>query len=150
MQKIASILCGLCLVAWLPLANATLPAAVDGQALPSLAPMLDRVTPAVVNISTVSQVRREDHPLLRDPFFRRFFDLPSERQRRRAQSLGSGVIVDARNGYVLTNHHVIDKADEITVTLHDGRELAAELLGPIQRPTSRCCRSRQRTSRRSR
>jgi Do/DeqQ family serine protease len=129
MQKIASILCGLCLFAWLPLANATLPAAVDGQALPSLAPMLDRVTPAVVNISTVSLVRREDHPLLRDPFFRRFFDLPSERQRRHAQSLGSGVIVDARNGYVLTNHHVIDQADEITVTLHDGRELAAELLG---------------------
>jgi Do/DeqQ family serine protease len=112
-----------------PASLAALPVAVDGQALPSLAPMLERVTPAVVNISTVSVVRREDHPLLRDPFFRRFFDLPQESRRRRQQSLGSGVIVDARKGYVLTNHHVVEKADEITVTLHDRRELAATLLG---------------------
>jgi len=109
--------------------HAALPMQVDGQPMPSLAPMLERVTPAVVNISTVSTVREEDHPLLRDPFFRRFFDLPRETQRRRAQSLGSGVIVDARHGHVLTNHHVIDKADEIRVTLNDGRELKADLLG---------------------
>lgn len=106
-----------------------LPAAVDSQPLPSLAPMLERVTPAVVNISTVSVVRSEDHPFLRDPFFRRFFDLPTERRERRSQSLGSGVIIDAGSGYVLTNHHVIEKASKISVTLHDGRELAAELLG---------------------
>ena len=110
-------------------AHAALPAGVDGQPLPSLAPMLERVTPAVVNISTVSLVRTEDHPLLRDPFFRWFFELPRESRRKRSQSLGSGVIVDAARGLVLTNHHVIEKADEIRVTLSDGRELTAELLG---------------------
>lgn len=110
-------------------AAAVLPAQVDGQPLPTLAPMIERVTPAVVNISTVSIVRIEDHPLLRDPVFRWFFERPRESQHRRSQSLGSGVIVDAQRGHVLTNHHVIRKADEIRVTLHDGRELQAELLG---------------------
>ncbi|MCB1725407.1 MAG: Do family serine endopeptidase [Chromatiaceae bacterium] len=109
--------------------RAALPAIVDGQPLPSLAPMLERVTPAVVNISSVAVVRSEDHPLLRDPFFRWFFELPRESRRKRSQSLGSGIIVDAQNGFVLTNNHVIDKADEIRVTLHDGRELSAQLLG---------------------
>ncbi|MDJ0741097.1 MAG: Do family serine endopeptidase [Gammaproteobacteria bacterium] len=109
--------------------SAALPAMVDDQPLPSLAPMLERATPAVVNISTISVVRTEDHPLLRDPFFRWFFELPRESRRQRNQSLGSGVIVDAARGLVLTNHHVIDKADEIRVTLSDGRELAADLLG---------------------
>ena len=110
-------------------AGAALPALVDDRPLPSLAPMLEKVTPAVVNISTVSVVRTEDHPLLRDPFFRWFFELPRDSQRKRSQSLGSGVIVDAGRGHVLTNHHVIEKAAEIRVTLHDGRELKAELLG---------------------
>ena len=110
-------------------AQGALPAVVDGDTLPSLAPMLERVTPAVVNISTVSVMRTEDHPLLRDPFFRWFFELPRESRQRRSQSLGSGVIVDASRGLVLTNHHVIEKADEIRVTLSDGRELTAELLG---------------------
>ena len=118
------------IVALAPLtANAALPAGIDGQPLPSLAPMLERVTPAVVNVSTVSVVRTEDHPLLRDPFFRWFFELPRESRKKRSQSLGSGVIVDAVRGLVLTNHHVIEKADEIRVTLSDGRELTAELLG---------------------
>jgi S1-C subfamily serine protease len=104
---------------------AALPAEVDGQPLPTLAPVLERVTPAVVNISTLSLVRSKDQPLLRDPFFRWFFELPRESQRRRNQSLGSGVIVDARAGHVLTNNHVVAKADEIRVMLHDGRELKA-------------------------
>jgi Do/DeqQ family serine protease len=108
---------------------AALPASVDGRPLPSLAPMLEDVTPAVVNISTVSLVDPGDHPFMRDPLFRWFFDLPRQSQRQRNQSLGSGVIVDDRQGYVLTNHHVIEKADEIYVTLHDGRELKAELRG---------------------
>ncbi len=106
-------------------AHALLPAAVDGEPLPSLAPMLDRVLPAVVNISTTSRIRVADHPLMQDPFFRRFFG-PQERE---SSSLGSGVIVDAENGYILTNHHVIDQAHEITVTLNDGRALEAELVG---------------------
>jgi Do/DeqQ family serine protease len=110
-------------------ALAALPAQADGEPLPSLAPMLEKATPAVVNISTVSVVRTEDHPLLRDPFFRWFFERPLERGNKRSQSLGSGVIIDANRGHVLTNHHVIEKAAEIRVTLNDGRELKAELLG---------------------
>jgi Do/DeqQ family serine protease len=110
-------------------AIAALPAEMDGEPLPSLAPMLEKVTPAVVNISTVSVVSRADHPLMRDPFFRWFFDLPRESRKKRNQSLGSGVVVDARQGYVITNHHVIEKADEIHVTLSDGREFKAELRG---------------------
>ncbi len=94
-------------------AHAALPLLVDGQPLPSLAPMLERAVPAVVNISTVSRIDSADHPLLRDPFFRHFFDDPPERQQRRSNSLGSGIIVDAGRGLVLTNHHVVAKADEI-------------------------------------
>ena len=111
-------------------ASAALPVAVGDQPLPTLAPMLERVTPAVVNIATHSNVRIRENPLLQDPFFRRFFDLPEPRPRqRRTQSLGSGVIVDAKQGLVLTNTHVIDKADEIAVTLQDGRNFTAELIG---------------------
>lgn len=93
----------------------------------SLAPMLDKVLPAVVNISTQSTVRTRRNPLLDDPFFRHFFDLPEVP--RQAQSLGSGVIVDAKAGYVLTNHHVVENADEITVTLRDRRSFSAKLVG---------------------
>ena len=115
-----------------PLAgHADLPVAVNGQQLPSLAPMLERTTPAVVNISSITAISMEDHPLLRDPFFRWFFNVPQQEQQRKreSQSLGSGIIVDAKRGYVLTNNHVIDKADEIRVTLHDGRTLEAKLVG---------------------
>ncbi len=91
--------------------------------------MLERATPAVVNIATYASVR-VSNPLLDDPFFQRFFSLPDERRRyRRAQSAGSGVIVGAANGYIVTNHHVIARADEIAVGLADGRELQAELVG---------------------
>ena len=106
-------------------AHALLPAQVGGEPLPSLAPMLERVLPAVVNISTTTRIRTMDHPLLRDPFFRRFFG-PRERE---GSSLGSGVIVDAANGYILTNHHVIDRAEEITVTTNDGRSMEASVVG---------------------
>ena len=116
------------LAAALP-AGATLPSAIDGQPLPSLAPMLERSTPAVVNISTSTELRPDQSPLLNDPFFRWFFDVPKRERRRESSSLGSGVIVDARDGLVLTNHHVVDKADEIQVTLKDGRKLKAKLVG---------------------
>jgi len=129
MRPAVRLLFCLLLAAGVTPAGAALPAQVEGAPLPSLAPMLEKVTPAVVNISTVSVVRTEDHPLLRDPVFRWFFELPRDTHKRRTQSLGSGVIVDAGKGHVLTNHHVIEKADEIYVTLHDGRELRAELLG---------------------
>ncbi len=109
---------------------AALPGAVDGQQLPSLAPMLERTTPAVVNIATRGQSRRRvELPLPRDPLFRRFFDVPSIERVQETTSLGSGVIVDATNGLILTNYHVIKDAYEIKVTLTDGRELQAEILG---------------------
>jgi len=108
---------------------AALPASVDGRPLPTLAPMLQRATPAVVNISTVSEQEVRLNPLLQDPFFRHFFDIPAQPRRRQSQSLGSGVIVDAGRGYILTNHHVVEHADEITVTLNDGRHFSARLIG---------------------
>lgn len=108
---------------------AGLPATVDGQALPSLAPMLERTMPAVVNISTTKNVQLRENPLLRDPFFRHFFQLPQQQRKQVKNSLGSGVIIDNQKGYVLTNNHVIDKADKIMVTLRDGRQFNATLLG---------------------
>lgn len=107
-------------------AQAAFPDAVDGQPLPSLAPMLERVTPAVVNISTRGPMPRSN-PLMDDPFFRRFFGVAPERAP--AQSLGSGVIVDASQGLIITNHHVIDNAAQILVTLSDGRDVEANLVG---------------------
>ena len=112
------------------IANASLPVALNGQQLPSLAPVLERSTPAVVNIFTRTRVKVQANPLLNDPFFRRFFDVPQQKQRQQdTQGLGSGVIIDAKKGYVLTNNHVIQKADEILVTLRDGRKLKAKLIG---------------------
>lgn len=99
------------------------------QPLPSLANMLERVNPAVVNIATRSVVR-ERNRLLEDPFFRRFFNVPKSRQRyRRTQSAGSGVVVDAAAGYIVTNAHVVKNADEISIGVSDGRTLEATLIG---------------------
>ena len=106
----------------------TLPVAVDGQPLPSLAPMLAQVMPAVVNINSKTRVRVRN-PLMEDPFFRQFFGMPDMPRERIEQSLGSGVIIDAAKGYVLTNNHVIAGADDIAVTLHDGRTLKAHVVG---------------------
>ncbi len=126
----AAVVVAIAFVALFPLsAWSVLPAALDGQPLPSLAPMLDRVIPGVVNISTRTRIQVQENPLLSDPFFRRFFDLPNMPRQRESQSLGSGVVVDAAKGYILTNHHVINKADEVTVTFRDGRSFVAKLVG---------------------
>ena len=106
-----------------------IPAPLDGVSVPSLAPMLQRATPGVVNISTSGTVQVQQNPMLNDPFFRRFFNMPEQPTEREFQSLGSGVIVDADNGYVLTNNHVVANATEISITLQDGRELSAEVVG---------------------
>lgn len=111
------------------LVYAAIPQKVDDQELPSLAPMLDRITPAVVNIATEGRIQLRQNPLFADPFFRRFFNIPDQPIERRTQSLGSGVIVDAKRGLVLTNNHVITNAVQITVTLRDGRQLEAEIIG---------------------
>ncbi len=102
---------------------------------PSLAPMLARITPAVVNVSVTSEVAMEQHPFLRDPQFRRFlenFDLPLpplDSGTQTLRSVGSGFIVDGRRGLVLTNAHVIENATEITVTLKDRRNFKAQMIG---------------------
>lgn len=112
-----------------PAGRAALPAAADGKELPSLAPMLERVTPAVVNIATEGRLQVRQNPLFADPFFRRFFNVPEQPVERKTQSLGSGVIVDAERGLVLTNNHVVANATQVTVTLRDGRHLDAEVVG---------------------
>jgi serine protease Do len=109
--------------------NAAIPQGVDGKALPSLAPMLEGVTPAVVNIATEGRIKQQLNPLFSDPRFRRFFNVPEQPAERKTSSLGSGVIVDAKRGLVLTNNHVIANAVQITVTLRDGRQLEAEVVG---------------------
>jgi S1-C subfamily serine protease len=98
------------------------------RGLPTLAPLVNEVTPGVVNISVVARSPLEDNPLFRDPFFRRFFNLP-DRPQRQEQAAGSGVIVDAARGYVLTNHHVIKDAEQAIVTLRDRRQFKAKLIG---------------------
>ena len=110
-------------------AVAALPSTFDGKPLPTLAPMLEKSMPAIVNISTTTNVQVRDNPLLRDPFFRHFFQMPNQPRERKKNSLGSGVIINKDKGFVLTNNHVIHKADEIVVTLNDGRQLIAELIG---------------------
>ena len=113
------------LLAGAPAQAQNLPPQVGDQALPSLAPVIEDVAPAVVNIS-VSGTVTAGNPLSRDPFFGQFLPAPGPRQ---VQSAGSGVIVDAANGYILTNFHVIEDADEITVALEDNRALDATVVG---------------------
>ncbi len=109
---------------------AAMPAVVGEQALPSLAPLVKEVSPAVVSIATRGTLNAPPNPLMEDPFFRRFFGIP--RQPRETRSAGSGVIVDAKNGYILTNHHVVEDADEIEVSLYDNRSLKATVVGSDQ------------------
>jgi serine protease Do/serine protease DegQ len=95
--------------------------------VPTLAPILEKVTPAVVNIAVLQASPEEQNPMLRDPFFRRFFGMPGQSEPQIAA--GSGVIVDAKNGYVLTNAHVVKDAREVLITLKDNRRLPAKLVG---------------------
>ena len=98
--------------------------------VPSLAPMLENVTPAVVNIYTISEVEGKNN-YIDDPFLRKFFNIPEQQQskKRNRSGLGSGVIIDSKKGYIITNNHVVAKAKDIKVKLHDGRELKATLVG---------------------
>jgi Do/DeqQ family serine protease len=101
--------------------------------MPSLAPMIRRVSPAVVSIGIRGTVREQGprNPLMDDPFFRRFFNVPPDAgaRERPFQSAGSGVVIDAKQGYVITNAHVVENARDITVTLSDQREFSAKLVG---------------------
>lgn len=100
-----------------------------GDELPTLAPLLEKVTPAVVNIAIEGHVKSPMNPLLQDPFFRRFFNVPEQPRERQVRAAGSGVVIDAASGRVITNYHVIQNADEIKVTLHDGRRFKAKVVG---------------------
>lgn len=107
--------------------SGTWPTSSNNGTSASLAPMLEHVLPGVVNIATSGSVAVNQNPMYNDPFFRHFFgNVP---QQKRTQSIGSGVIVDAKKGYIITNNHVIANADTIFVTLKDKRKLKAELIG---------------------
>ncbi len=97
--------------------------------MPTLAPLVERVTPAVVNVAVKSKLDMEDNPLFKDPKFRRFFDLPDKLPPQERSSVGSGVIIDGKKGYILTNHHVIDEATDIVITLKDKRTFTAKVIG---------------------
>ena len=101
-----------------------------GQEMPSLAPMLEKVTPAVVNINVAGN--REVRQRMPDAF-QQFFGQGELRQAQPFRGLGSGVIIDAKKGYVVTNAHVINQADEIRVTLTDGRSFDAKKIGEVSR-----------------
>jgi serine protease Do/serine protease DegQ len=104
---------------------AALPDQVGGQPVTSLAPLVKKVAPAVVNIRVSQTISRRSSPF-GDDTFRRFFGVPDERE---VASAGSGVIVDAENGYILTNHHVVENADKIMISLINGDSLDAEVIG---------------------
>lgn len=102
---------------------------MDDRGIPTIAPLIEAVDDAVVNISVVSDRPTQTSPLFRDPFFQPFLPPPEEVPQQRQMSAGSGVIVDAQEGYVLTNNHVIENADKIRVVLRDNRRFDAELVG---------------------
>jgi len=121
---------GIALVTGAPcsvLAGAPIPEA-GGAPMQTIAPVVSRVTPGVVGISMHGRVR-EDNPLFQDPLFRRFFNLQQGPIERETEAAGSGVIVDAREGYVLTNAHVVENATSIEVTTKDNRQFKAKLVG---------------------
>lgn len=109
-------------------AQADIPSSMLNKDDPSLAPMLQKVMPSVVNV--VVKTKREVHnPLFENPFFRRFFDAPEHNQPRYGKAVGSGVIIDADKGLIVTNNHVVENAKNITVRLNDDREFKAKLIG---------------------
>jgi serine protease DegQ len=118
----------LCITAFAPVALARAPLLDEHRGVLTLAPVLEKVTPAVVSISVQLRAPGTDNPLFRDPFFRRFFGLPDVPERQ-VMSAGSGVIINAAKGHVVTNHHVVRNAERITVTIKDGRQFAAQLIG---------------------
>lgn len=126
---LTSIALGLSVIATPIISQASLPVAVNGQNLPTLAPMLEKVLPAVVSISIEGQQKSNSSNNIPEEFRFFFGDQFGDRSPRQFKGLGSGVIIDAQKGYILTNNHVIDSADKITVKLEDGREFKAKVIG---------------------
>lgn len=112
----------------LPVGQATdsaTPRALAGPGDESLSPLVEKTAPAVVNIATLQPSPAEQNPLLQDPFFRRYFGIP-DAALQPAMAAGSGVIVDGKNGLVITNFHVVRNAQQVEVGLKDGRKLPAD------------------------
>jgi len=106
--------------------SAQIPDVSSGR-VPTLAPLVKEVTPAVVNISVQGRIR-EDNPLYQDPLFREFFNVPKELEKE-VSAAGSGVIVDAPRGYVLTANHVVANATSVQIRTKDGRKFAGRVVG---------------------
>lgn len=118
---------GLSLSASFP-ASAALPSQVPGQeAIPSLAPMLEKVLPAVVSVQVEGTARQSQR--IPEELKKYFGEDAPDQQAQPFEGLGSGVIIDAAKGYILTNNHVISQADKISIQLNDGREFDAKLIG---------------------
>ncbi len=132
MVKTTRLILAVATLAFAGTAAAALPAEIDGRPVTSLAPLVEKTAPAVVNIRVSQTVNTR---AFGDEAFRRFFGIPDmpEQGSRRVSSAGSGVIVDAEGGYILTNHHVVAQADEIQISTFDGQILNAEIVGSDER-----------------
>ena len=124
----------LILAAWLSVVSGVaiggLPDVLSGTESPTLAPMVEKTRPAVVNIATSGNTNVANNPLLNDPFFQHFFrGFRNSPQQRETRSLGSGVVIDADKGFIITNHHVVESAEKISVIMHDGHRFEARLVG---------------------
>lgn len=138
MERVAfCLLLSVFFAAAVPAAQAHIPAAalrgsgLTEHGVPTLAPMLKQVMPAVVNVIAIGERPARANPLLSDPFFQHFFNMPREHTPpvQKTRAIGSGVIVDATKGYILTNNHVIEGAKTVTVRLADDRQYDARLVG---------------------
>ena len=127
-KNLTRIVFGIAVISLIAYSHAAIPKNEEGTLITSLAPLVKTVAPAVVNIR-VSQTVKSRSPY-DDEMFRRFFGAPNTpNNSREVQSAGSGVIVDAKNGYILTNHHVVSGADKIQISLIDENTLDAEIIG---------------------
>jgi Do/DeqQ family serine protease len=128
---VAAVACGLAW-AYAPAqvqAGVPLGIGADADGMPSLAPLLKKVTPGVVSIAVKGRIGEEQNPLLKDPEIRRSLNMPKGAKSIEISGAGSGVVFDAKNGLIVTNNHILEYADEITVALSDGRKMPGKRVG---------------------
>jgi serine protease DegQ len=128
---VVAVACGLAWAYALPQAQGGVPIGIgaDADGMPSLAPLLKKVTPAVVSIAVKGRIGEEQNPLLKDPEIRRSLNMPKGAKSIEISGAGSGVVFDAKNGLIVTNNHILEYADEITVVLADGRKMPGKRVG---------------------
>ncbi len=128
---VVAVACGLAWAYALPQAQGGVPLGIgaDADGMPSLAPLLRKVTPAVVSIAVKGRIGEEQNPLLKDPEIRRSLNMPKGAKSIEISGAGSGVVFDAKNGLIVTNNHILEYADEITVVLADGRKMPGKRVG---------------------